>query len=195
MEKAVKERLVGGAILVVIVVLVVPALLTGPRDPAEQSPPVPGLRSVEIDIAEAAPGPQAPPVDPAITQAQPAGAAAAPEPDDPAAAGPEPRQSGESRPATTPAPAPQPGRSGPAPAAASSGWAVQVAALSKAEPARDLVASLARRGYRAFLMEYRADGRVFYRVRVGPETTRAEADDLAERLAADGHAGTVVAHP
>ena len=52
MDTAVKERLVGAAVLVVVVVLVVPALLTGPRPPAEPAEPASGdTRVVEIDLS------------------------------------------------------------------------------------------------------------------------------------------------
>lgn len=199
MDRALKERLLGAAILVVIVVLVVPALLSGPRDPAERAvQPAPGLKSVEIDIAEAAPGPSASPEDPALARQEPAAADAA----DP---GPRPAAGadGGSPPAAPGAAVPEPDRSGPggngqdppAPPAAAPGWAVQVAALSRSEAAKELAARLVNRGYRAFVMEYRADGQVFYRVRVGPEGSREQAEGLAARLTADGHPGTVVAHP
>jgi DedD protein len=57
------------------------------------------------------------------------------------------------------------------------------------------VGELRGRGYPAFIVEYRADGRVLHRVRVGPEQDRARADALAARLAKDGYPGTVARHP
>jgi DedD protein len=72
---------------------------------------------------------------------------------------------------------------------------VQVAALSKREAARELADSLKEQGYRAFVMEYRADGKLFFRVRVGPEPSRESAEVLARRLTADGHKSVVVRHP
>jgi len=189
-----KERLLGAAILVVIVVLVVPALLTGPRESVVEEAPAPGLRSVEIELAEAASGPEAPPSDPALE-------AAAGPPPSPAATAPA-EEAPEARPVPDSAP-PAPAPVGPAgdaatpgpPVSSQSGWAVQVAALSRSDAARDLAARLKARGYPAFVMEYRADAKVFYRVRVGPEITRENAAVLAERLAKDGQDGVVVRHP
>ncbi len=201
MDRALKQRLLGATILVVLVVLVVPALLTGPRDTTGQEPaPAPGLRSVEIEIGEAAPAAEAPPTDPAVepetappppTPAQDEGA----EPSRPADSG----AAGVPRAASAPpaaAPVPEPAAvPEPAPVADGTGFAVQVAALSKPEAARELADALRGQGYRAFVMEYRADGKLFYRVRVGPEPSRENADVLARRLAADGHKAVVVRHP
>jgi len=202
MDKALKERLLGATILVVIVVLLVPALLSGPRDlSVEESAPAPGLRTVEIQIGEAAPEAEAPPADPAVEDevtplaetpapaTDPAPPAAEPSrPDDTVAA---PRASPP--PVTQHEPEPEPAVAPPAPQG--SGFAVQVAALSKREAARELVDSLKEQGYRAFVMEYRADGKLFFRVRVGPEPSRESAEVLARRLTADGHKSVVVRHP
>jgi cell division protein FtsN len=45
------------------------------------------------------------------------------------------------------------------------------------------------------VLEYRADGRVLYRVRVGPEAQKDRAAALATRLEAEGFKAAVVAHP
>jgi len=47
----------------------------------------------------------------------------------------------------------------------------------------------------AFLLEYRASGKVLYRVRVGPEQDRARAEEIAARLAKDGFQPVVARHP
>jgi len=206
MDNAVKERLVGAAVLVLLVVIVVPALLSGPR---ESAPPdaaaaaadadLPAgstgeVRVVEIDLTGKPGQPAAatvldPVADPAVvpvpgpesgTEAAPADNAAgvtvqAEAPTEPPAAGP---------PQTAEAPAPP-----------ASGWAVQVAALSSGEGAAKLAADLRDKGYSAFVLEHRADGKVFYRVRVGPESQRERADALAARLKGEGLKPTVVAHP
>lgn len=212
MDRALKQRLLGATILVAIVVLVVPALLTGPRDTTGQEPaPAPGLRSVEIEIGEAASGAEAPPADPAVEpEPEPESEAMAPAaapPPDPAPEGraTQPSRPGDSgaaslpRAASTPPvapPVPEPaGAPAPVPVPDGTGFAVQVAALSKPEAARELADTLKGQGYRAFVMEYRADGKLFYRVRVGPEPSRENADVLARRLAADSHKAVVVRHP
>lgn len=203
MDKAQKERLLGATILVVIVVLVVPALLTGPRDGRDEEPsPATGLRTVEIEIGEAASEAEAQPTDPAVeseiapaTETAPLGTEPSP------ATAPPPRQDtvAERTPQATSPPAAQreqePGRAVSPPVPEGSGFAVQVAALSKPEAARELADALKAQGYRAFVMEYRADGKLFYRVRVGPEPSREKADVLARRLAGEGHKAVVVRHP
>ena len=57
------------------------------------------------------------------------------------------------------------------------------------------MASLRQRGCRAFVLEYRAAGKVLYRVRVGPEQDRERALAIAERLRKDGFQPVVAPHP
>lgn len=196
METDVKERLVGAVILVLLAVLVVPALLSGPKPsvPAEPAVAAPS-RSVEIDLGGPAAG-------------DAAGIAAvgelAPEPQSAAMREPPTGLPDSDAPegAANPmrAAAPQTGQA-VAPAVpeavtpAGAGWAVQVAALSNREAAMKRVAELAQRGYSAFVLEYRSGGRVLYRVRVGPEPVRERATALAARLKAEGFEGNVVSHP
>ena len=49
--------------------------------------------------------------------------------------------------------------------------------------------------YKAFVSRKRLNGRVMYRVRVGPRATREEAAGLAERLKIDRQPVRVVEHP
>ena len=198
MDNAVKERLVGAAVLVLLVVIVVPALLRGPRTQAPPAPPegeqpmVPAgdLRVVEIDLAGAQPAASAEPM-PAATE-ETVAAAPAPAPEQEGASGP----AGASGTAATPAAEPpSAAQATPAAPGAGAGWAAQVAALSSQEAALKLVAELKGKGYPAFVLEHRAGGKVLYRVRVGPEAQRDRADALAERLRAEGLEPAVVAHP
>lgn len=193
METEVKERLVGAVILVLLAVLVVPALLSGPRQAAPVEPGAsPELRSVEIDLGgpREAPPVEIVPLDEPVQEAQPAAPPEAPT----GVPGTE-----EAAPAEAPAPVAAPPPASPAtvqaPIPSGQGWAVQVAALSSRDAAARRVAELKQRGYPAFLLEYRTDGRVLYRVRVGPETTRERAAALAARLQAEGIQGNVVNHP
>lgn len=196
METEVKERLVGAIILVLLAVLVLPALLTGPRQPepqAEPAAPTP-VRSVDLDLGGARPDAavevtaldepaHVPP--PAAVREAPTGLPGGSEP----AAGIEPPPV----PVAAPPPATEPVRQAASPAG--SGWAVQVAALSSRDAAMKSVADLQRRGYTAFILEYRNGGRVLYRVRVGPEEARERAAALAARMQAEGIGGNVVSHP
>lgn len=200
MDNAVKERLVGAAVLVLLVVIVVPALLSGPRAtppppaPADAAATVPAgtagdLRVVEIDLTGA--------------QGQPSAGSSPGAAEEPAAMPvPEATVEGATTPsaaAEAPAVPVEPPPSEPAAATdvlpAGAGWAVQVAALSSQEAAARLVAELREKNYPAFVLEHRADGRVLYRVRVGPEAQRERVDALAGRLQAEGFKTAVVAHP
>ena len=193
METAVKERLVGAAVLVLLVVLVVPALLSGPPEPAPPEAAEEGAtRSVEIDIVQpksledeidepVAESAAVPPVASVVPEATPTASAPIAPQDPRADPGPSDKAAGKApAPAATPA----------APA-----WAVQVAALSNKDAAQRMAADLKRRGYAGFVLEYRADGRVLYRVRVGPEAQKERAAALATRLEAEGFKAAVVAHP
>ncbi len=197
MDTAVKERLIGAAVLVVIVVLVVPALLSGPPPPAEPlAPAAQDTRVVEIDLTgkDGEPGE----VEPAAQMEIPGTGADQPLPAPPAGTSPapaaphgrrdrwqvprSPRRRSRSR--RLPPKRPAPG-----------GWAVQVAALSKADAANQVAADLKKKGYPAFVVQHRADGRVLYRVRVGPEAQREKAEALAGRLREEGFKPAVVSQP
>lgn len=202
MERATQERLVGAVILVLAVVAIVPAVLTGPKPPAGPTPRETAMRSLEIELVPApprqdvmVPEPVAPPpraqaeagtgaVPPAPTALPPAGAPTAPPP---ATDVPRPAQ-------TVPGAAAQPAPRAPTPDP-DAAWAVQLGAFSSRAAADKLVADLRRRDYPAFIVEYRAEGKVLHRVRVGPEQDRARADALAARLAKDGFKGNVARHP
>jgi DedD protein len=194
MEVRVRERLVGALVLVALVVLLVPALLKGPQQP-QGAAPAPQLKSVEVTLDDGkrpaaddalVPEPAAPAARtvPAATDDAPGSAARAAPPPEPAAAV-APAAAGGDRPAPTTSREP-----GEPPA-----WAVQLGAFSTREKAEGLVADLRRRGYSAFVLEYRAGGQVLHRVRVGPEQDRARAVAIAERLRKDGFQPVVAPHP
>ena len=85
----------------------------------------------------------------------------------------------------------------PAPAAAAGGdWIVQLGTFSEEANARRLAQRAVTFGYEPDVSNYRADGRMLYRVRVGPATTRAQADAKASALRAHGikEASVVAAH-
>jgi DedD protein len=193
MEVRARERLIGALILVTAVVLLVPALLRGPRAPAGGDAPVPETQSVEVTLEDRA----APPVeDELVPEPEPEAAATTPLPA-PAAGreeGPAERQpSARDEPVTSPVPAPTPAADPPA--AQTAAWAVQLGAFSTREKAEALVADLRGRGYAAFVLEYRAGGQLLHRVRVGPEQDRARAAAVADRLRKDGFQPVVRPHP
>ncbi len=66
-----------------------------------------------------------------------------------------------------------------------SAWVVQLGSFASEENARKLLAKLKKKGYPAFLDPAYTEQGKQYRVRVGPELTRARARALRERLAGE----------
>ena len=222
METRIKERLVGAIALVAIVVIVVPELLTGPRNPpASPASAAAPVHTVTIDLATSERGAIARPVAPAAVAAPPAAALAPPPVVAPAsttpAAGPATDApasnpaAGAGVPAAPAEPAGKPPAGVPAAAAAlpdargpvaprplahgAQAWVIQLGSFASRENAEHLATALKAKGYSAFVAEFRGSGRVLYRVRVGPEQDRARADAIAERLAREGHRGSVAPEP
>lgn len=61
-------------------------------------------------------------------------------------------------------------------------WVVQVASLGNAQAAGDLESRLRAAGFSAFVEQAEVRGKLYYRVRVGPELDRAKAERTAARL-------------
>ncbi len=183
-----KERLLGAAVLILAAVLIIPAVLDGPQTDKTVSTdlelPVPDTREAVADpvrshtVAIGEPGPmpegrQEPPTAEPVEEPGP------------------------------PAPVPpvrRPAADGDAPAvtltpASASGWAVQVGSFTSETNARRLVELLKDAGYPAFVLRGVVNGRVMFRVRVGPEPDKARAEALAERLRADRQQTQLVSHP
>jgi cell division septation protein DedD len=188
--------------LVVLLVLLVPELLTGPRSAPPPTPAQPDqapMRSYTMDLGESA-HPRAPVA--ASTTASPAG-----EPATPASA---------SAPAPVPAPAQRNAASVTAAAPAGkaavtqaatepatqalpptvgskSTWTVQLGTFSSRPNAARLVGALKSRGFTAFIAESTVNnGRKLFRVRVGAEKDRAAAQKLLGRLKAAGEKGAEI---
>lgn len=181
--------------LVAIVVLIVPAILTGRGHAPVESPSQPtrsqefllddGRQTPKEEVLVPEPVADAPMRDAVSSPAgKPPGKAATSAPSAaPAAVVPPPSD----------AAAPEPQR--PESASQSPAWAVQLGAFSNRAKAEQLVAELKKRRYAAFMLEYRASGQILYRVRVGPEQERARAEEIAARLAKDGFQPVVARHP
>ena len=75
---------------------------------------------------------------------------------------------------------------GSAPARGANGtgpsWVIQVASVATPEGAAELEGKLRAGGFSAFVEKADVNGKVYYRVRVGPELDRARADQTAARL-------------
>jgi DedD protein len=200
MDRRVKERLVGASILLVLIVLVVPELLSGPAPPPPQPPQLPAVnapkavRHVTVDLATSKP-----------TEAEVAGSV----PDEaPASAAPPPPQPPSQAPSVASEPgAAQSAGSAPleAPAAppistASTqgvppghGWSVQLGSFASRANADKLVHQLKTQGFPAFISATGTGSAARYRVRVGPEADHGAAMQAAAKLKGVGHVGSLVA--
>jgi DedD protein len=218
MERRAKERLIGASILVVLIVLVVPELLSGPKPtasapqpqrlPAAASTPEP-IRNVTVDLATSkaptAAETDSAPVPPAAPEAtlQPASAATVPAPEpESAAAAPAP-------PADRGPPVSGPAVSGPPDSQASSpiskagsahgevsrspSWSVQLGSFASRANADNLVHRLKAQGFAAYILTGGSGAATRHRVRVGPLADRGAAERSAAKLKTLGHSSSLVA--
>jgi DedD protein len=221
-ERHVKERLVGAAVLMAAAIILIPEMLSGPdrAEPVMQeraAAPAP-IKTYTIDlnpsrsgvangqIDDRAPPPETLPAATAMederrsdVQAPPESAARVSPASEPA-----PRPSGPAKPPETRAadPAPPPAkRVDPAPLASSQppptsgAWAVQIGSFSRQDTAENLAAQLRSAGHPAFVMPIRSGSGALYRVRVGPMKDRAGAETALRELQSRSPGAAVVAHP
>jgi DedD protein len=205
MDQGLKERLVGAAVLVAIAVWLIPWVLDGPEGGAEAPESSLQLPSAEEpmpmrtqilklgDATESSAGP-APSAAPPAEQAE---ATAAP-PKPAAESRDQPKVEAEStRIAANLAAEPPkaaPAASVPKPQAAVDGdWTVQVGSFEDEANARRLAQRVATFGHKAEVSSYKSGARTLYRVRVGPQATKAAADAAASALRAHGVEARVVA--
>ncbi len=198
MERALKERIIGAVVLVVVVVLVVPIFLDGPPADGEivtERVLLPGqeeqkTQTVVLDRDRTDPVPAA--TTAPDEQQQQAAPETEAEPEPAVIRRPEPsrlppKPSAEAPPAKDPA---------SATATSSTGmWAVQLGSFSSKENAERLAADLRKQGYAAFLSQLDTGSGTLHRVRIGPQKDRDGAEAMAARLLKAGHEGQVVPHP
>jgi DedD protein len=198
----VKERLTGAIIIVALMVLLVPALLSGPIRSAPRAASVTEgaqVRTVTINIADETPargsaagnGPPQPGPLTATPDPQVPGAAAAP----PQEAAP-PAVPAPAAPAAPPAPvaAHAPGGAASAHAGNTSvagAFVVQLGSFSSRTNADRLAHQLRAQGFEVNVSQGSA-GRHLYRVRTAGLDNHAAATALAQQLRAAGHSGAVV---
>jgi cell division septation protein DedD len=194
LEQQAKERLTGGVILVVLLVLLVPELLTGPRPvlpPIPAQPDQAPMRSYTLELGEAPRanrGPVAASTTTTPPAADPVAVSSAPVSSAPAADTPAPVA------ATAPArpPNPVPPRvpaAAPAPPRSAGTWTVQLGTFSSRDNAARLVSGLKSHGFSAVMSEVTKNGHKLFRVRIGTERDRAGALRLQGRLKAAGEKG------
>lgn len=220
MERALKERIIGAAILVAVVILVVPVFLDGP--PAgdavvSTSVPLPGqteqnTQTVVLDRDRKDPVPVAgstsggsAETDAVVTESKPLQIPVEKPPEKPVEKPVEEPVEIESAPVTavaTVAPEKQPSADpkpqilpGSTNVSTTGMWAVQLGSFSDQKNADRLAADLRKQGFAAFLSDLPTESGKLHRVRVGPQKDRASADAMAERLQKAGHDGKVLPHP
>ena len=188
-----------------------PAIPAIPVPPPAAMAPVPPLPPPPAPKTEPRPEPK-PVAKPEPVPAPRPEPKPAPRPEPAPAPAPAPTPAPRPEPAPAPAPAPRPvnsdeasraralleGRSPPAAAPArsevaqASRFVVQVGAFADADKAREVQGKLERSGLRAHTQTVQTRDGSRTRVRLGPYSSRAEADRAAERARAIGLAGSVL---
>lgn len=197
MDTALKHRLTGAVILVLLAVALLPELLTGSGRAARPNALLPSEgggapeRSIDIDLTEAARAPAGSTPTPEPAPAPPPAPIELPTP--PAVMEPAPAATPNATvpsaaPVTTP-PAAEPAKAAPAPTGT---YFVQLGVFVNRASADRLERRLRREGFTPIVKEITASGKRMYRVRVGPEIDRAAANALLKRLNEAGHKGSVV---
>ena len=201
MDRALKERIIGAAVLVLVMVLVVPVFLDGPGDDGEmrtEREPLPGQsgqesRTVVLDRDRTEPVPSNRATESAAPAANPAPSKVEPEIRQPET---EPEPEPESDPQPEPVEKPTQTEAAPEPAASATGmWAVQLGSFSNQENADRLAAELRKDGHAAFLSQVSTSAGQRHRVRIGPQKDRESADAVAAQLKSEGHDVKVLPHP
>ena len=193
MDRALKERIIGAAVLVLVVVLVVPVFLDGPPESNEMvSRPVPLPGQAEQQSQTVV-------LERDRDEPVPASAAVqdAPRPQ------PQPQQQASIAQAPVPAEVQESvqqstveAASAAAPNVSATGmWAVQLGSFGNKENAERLAAELRKQGFAAFLSNVTTAGGELHRVRVGPQKDRESAEQMAARLRKAGHDVKVLPHP
>jgi DedD protein len=219
-ERKVKERLVGAAVLMAAAVILIPEMLSGPdrksqAEPAAQARNDAPIKTYTIDLSHSsseqppaavvenrAPPPEEVPAQQPAPAQPAAGDQVKPEgPQQSAAVQSQSQPEPQSQPAVVDQPTPavssaaaptHPLASGDA-VPTSGQWAVQIGTFSKEANAQRLVKQLRDQGQSAFVMPLKSGGATLYRVRVGPMKDRAGAEAALRDLKAAG--AKVVSHP
>lgn len=176
MNKQIKQRLIGAVVLVSLAVIFIPMLLDGgtnstmPRFGSNiPAQPEFDFEPLEIPLQAITPIPTD---RPRVIEQE---AALAPTVGQPLQEQPTQEKPAQEKPATSPLPA-------TAPTAAPIRWVVQVGSFSQSANAMALRDRLRKGGFSAFVEKFQDRGKSSYRVRVGPELKRENAEKQRERL-------------
>jgi DedD protein len=199
MDRSLKERIIGAAVLVAFVVLVVPVFLDGSPQSGEvisKRVPLPGqadeqkTQTIILQRDRNEPVPLAASNEP-VEQHAARGK--------PTAASTEHAAITEKAAASAAPPDPRPKTPPPTVVDATSSstgmWAVQLGSFSNPQNAEKLAAELRKQGFAAFLSQLTIESGPLHRVRIGPQKDRDSAEAMAARLKRAGHTGQVVPHP
>ena len=165
MDRALLERMVGAAVLVLLFVVFAPMLLDGRDDSPDDKPgaSAPDAKTKVIVLNQPVEKPSSP-------NAQPAQKEAAP---------------------TAPK-APSKPRAKPSAEAPTKGFAVQLGSFSSRDNAVGFAGSLQKGGYEVFVIRGSSANGSVYRVYAGPRDTRTAAEELATKLKKEGQSVMVV---
>ena len=192
LDRGLKERIIGAAVLVVFAVLVVPVFLDGPSTEAEiitQPVSLPGQNDQTRQIQRIV-------LERDRTEPVPAGNGSS----NSKRATTETvktQQVAEEKPtaATAKSQTKPAGRKMQAKVSSTGMWAVQLGSFSNQANAERLAADLRKQGFAAFLSQLQTQSGRFHRVRIGPQNNRDSAEAIAAKLTSAGHKGQVVTHP
>ncbi len=192
MDRGLKERIIGAAVLVVFAVLVVPVFLDGPSTDAEiitELVSLPGqndqTRKSQTIVLER-------------DRTEPVPASNGGSNNKPATTGTvKAQQVAEKKPASIPAKSQvKPADNKTLAKVSPTGmWAVQLGSFSNHANAERLAADLRKQGFAAFLSRLQTKSGQLHRVRIGPQKNRERAEAIAIKLTSTGHKGQVVTHP
>ncbi|MET0026668.1 MAG: SPOR domain-containing protein [Candidatus Thiodiazotropha sp.] len=178
LDERLKQRLLGGAVLVALIVIFVPMLIEEPVDQqivSDHSLPVKPL-PFRVEPRNPQPAPETPrPVEPPVAVAAPA---PKPKPAEPVAPPETPVDVKPAVSASQNAKPPVDDATRPSPSA----WMIQVVSLTREDNARKLVEDLRKASLPAQLETARVDGKTHYRVRVGPEVDHRLAQQMVEKI-------------
>lgn len=175
-----KQRLIGGAVIVVLAVIFVPIMLdgSGRKEQLTQDVEIPPEPAFVIEQSPSSGDTTA------VQPIQPEEPVASPPPPEPVAA-PEPPAEQTATTSVTEAPEPkkkQPVASNATIKVKKGDWIVQVGSFGQENNALVLRDKLRAAGFQAFIQSSKDTGSEVYRVRVGPEAKRDQADGLRARL-------------
>ncbi len=207
MDTALRNRLTGAALLILLAVILLPEMLTG--EGGARSVPTETVAGVDqpvqtydFDLSEQteAPSPAVeasaptPAPTPAPTLAPPPAAAPATTPAASAPVAPAVVSTSPPKVESKPAAEPKTATVSKPVTAPETGYFVQIGVFSNQASANRLATELRKKKFAVVVTKI--DGaKPLHRVRVGPEPDRKAAEALAKRLASAGHKGSVVSAP